>query len=121
MLHMRNGKTQKLYDYLAWQIREHNYSTREDLIDGALSHGTTENFSRALIHPHFDTLLGKAFTMDRAIEINTHFKVLLQKMNWAKYDSEKYLDKDVSGVLYCVFLGNITWMLNLHCFYHVLM
>ena len=37
VLHMRNGKTQKLYDYLAWQIREHNYSTREDLIDGALS------------------------------------------------------------------------------------
>ena len=27
-LQMRNGKVQKLYDYLSWQIREHDYSTR---------------------------------------------------------------------------------------------
>ena len=95
-LQMRNGKVQKLYDYLSWQIRQHDYSTREDLVDGALSHGTTENFSRALIHPHFDTLLAKAFTMDPAIEINTPFKVLLSKMNWTKFDTDQYLKHDVS-------------------------
>ena len=96
LLHMKNGKVQKLYDYLAWQIKEHDYATREDLVDGALSHGTGDNFSRALIHPHFDTLLNKAFTMDRAMEINTPFKTQLNKMKWEKYDQTKYLDKDVS-------------------------
>ena len=95
-LQMRNGKVQKLYDYLSWQIREHGYSTREDLVDGALSHGTAENFSRALIHPHFYTLLAKAFTMDRAIEINTPFKILLAKINWTKFDTDQYLKHDVS-------------------------
>ena len=96
LLHMRNGKVQKLYDYLSWQIKEHDYATREDLVDGALSHGTSDNFSRALIHPHFDTLLNKAFTMDRAIEINTPFKIQLGKMKWEKYNTDKYLAKDVS-------------------------
>ena len=97
MLYMKNWKVQKLYDYLAWQIRQHDYSTREDLIDGALSHGTTDNFSRALIHPHFDTLLAKAFTMDRAIEVNTPFKTQLKNMDWGKYDNNDiYLKKDVS-------------------------
>ena len=96
ILHMKNGKVQKLYDYLAWQIKEHNYATREDLVDGALSHGTGDNFSRALIHPHFDTLLNKAFTMDRAIEINTPFKTQLEKMKWDKFDTDKYLAKDIS-------------------------
>ena len=96
LLHMRNGKVQKLYDCLSWQIKEHDYATREDLVDGALSHGTSDNFSRALIHPHFDTLLNKAFTMDRAIEINTPFKIQLQKMKWEKFNTDKYLAKDVS-------------------------
>ena len=67
-LTMRNGKVQKLYDYLSWMIREYGYSTREDLVNGALSHGTSDNFSRALIHPHFDTILTKAFCMDRAVK-----------------------------------------------------
>ena len=96
LLHMKNGKVQRLYDYLSWQVKEHDYATREDLVDGALSHGTGENFSRALIHPHFDNILNKVFTMDRATEINTPFRVQLEKINWEKYDQTKYLDKDVS-------------------------
>ena len=101
MLYMKNGKVQKLYDYLAWQIRQHDYSTREDLIDGALSHGTTDNFSRALIHPHFDTLLAKAFTMDRAVEVNMPFKTHIKNLDWSKYDSnDAYLKTDVSLALF---------------------
>ena len=96
LLYMRNSKIQKLYDYHSWQIREHDYATREDLVDGALSHNSSDNFSRALIHPHFDTLLNKAFTMDRAVEINTPFKVQLEKMRWDKFENDKYLAKDVS-------------------------
>ena len=34
--------------------------------------------------------------MDRAIEINTPFKVLLSKMNWTKFDTDQYLKHDVS-------------------------
>ena len=95
-LTMRNGKVQKLYDYLSWMIREYGYSTREDLVNGALSHGTSDNFSRALIHPHFDTILTKAFCMDRAVEINTPFKVLFEKMDWSKFQTDQYLSKEVS-------------------------
>ena len=97
---MKNGKVQRLYDYLGWLIKEFSYSTREDLINGALSRGTTDNFSRALIHPHFDTVLAKAFTMDRAIEINTPFKIMLDNMDWTKFQNEHYLTKEVSLVLF---------------------
>ena len=97
---MKNGKVQRLYDYLGWLIKEFGYSTREDLINGALSRGTTDNFSRALIHPHFDTVLAKAFTMDRAIEINTPFKILLDNMDWTRFENEHYLTKEVSLALF---------------------
>ena len=98
-LTMKNGKVQKLYDYLTWMIREYGYSTREDLINGALSRGTTDNFSRALIHPHFDTVLAKAFCMDKAVEINTPFKTIFNKMDWSKFQTEHYLSKQVSLLL----------------------
>lgn len=106
MLHMRNGKCQKLYDYLSWQIKEHDYATREDLVDGALSHGTGDNFSRALIHPHFDVLLNKAFTMDKATEINMPFARLFEKMDWSKFNTKEYLAKDVSLRLFSAILKN---------------
>ena len=99
-LTMKNGKVQRLYDYLGWLIKEFSYSTREDLINGALSRGTTDNFSRALIHPHFDTVLAKAFTMDRAVEINTPFKSMFDNMDWTKFQTDQYLSKEVSIVLF---------------------
>ncbi|MEG7522134.1 MAG: hypothetical protein M3H12_03425 [Chromatiales bacterium] len=100
IVHMRNGKVQKLYDYLEWQIKEFGYATREDMVDGSLHTNTANNFSRALVHPMFDTVLQKAFTMDRATEQNTPFKHLLKNMKWDKFNTSENLATDVSHKLF---------------------
>ncbi|KAI0217857.1 hypothetical protein LSAT2_030425 [Lamellibrachia satsuma] len=99
-----SGKSMNLYKYVKWLITTFGHSSRESLIEGALSGADTTAFEKALTHPYFDTVCMKAFAVDQALETMKGFRSIYETMQWEKFEQDdRYLDVDVSLRLYISF------------------